>query len=239
MGPATAQASDLPQPVANAAAPSAFNWTGFYVGVYGGGAWGAQDSLVQPDLSNPGNTIDALSKGYAVQGGLAGVDLGYNFDAAPFLLGIEGDIAGTRISGSATDVFDDTSTIPDTIRTNTLSTDYNWLSTLRARLGVVNGPALLYVTGGLATASITDKLHYSDNFGGDNSLSSAFNAVGYTIGVGGEYALTENATVKLEYAYVNLGSSTFQTGDYWGNPTSQTTVSHVLNIVKAGLNWHF
>ena len=88
-----------------------------------------------------------------------------------------------------------------------------WLGTTRARVGFVATPdnrLMIYATGGVA-------------YGGGNSQFSAFDAttgsfwsgnpsstrVGWTIGGGVEYAITNNITIKGEYLYADLGSSNF------------------------------
>ncbi len=88
-----------------------------------------------------------------------------------------------------------------------------WLGTTRARVGFVATPdnrLMIYATGGVA-------------YGGGNSQFSVFDAttnsifsgnpsstrVGWTIGGGVEYAITNNITIKGEYLYADLGSSNF------------------------------
>lgn len=235
----------LDPPSAEVPPNDVFDWSGFYVGVSGGGGWGAQDSSVTPDLTSPGDTIDDLSDGFDVDGWLVGVSAGYNADMGAFMLGLEGDVAWSNISGSATtDFLDDMGTpaddTDDVLHTNELATSYNWLSTLRGRLGTTSGPAMVFVTGGLAVASTTDGLTYSNDFGdGPETLDETSVSYGWTAGAGVEYAIAETATVKIEYQYVDLGDVTAATGEYWGNDESDYTVSHSLHIVKAGVNWHF
>lgn len=74
----------------------AFNWTGFYVGVHAGYGWGNSKSVATngtlpffPAGSVTSNDLD---------GWLAGGQLGYNYQFSPnWLIGIEGDMAGTGI----------------------------------------------------------------------------------------------------------------------------------------------
>jgi outer membrane immunogenic protein len=57
---------------------ASFDWTGFYVGVYGGFGWGdldVDDGLIESD----------------VEGGLAGGTIGYNMQTGNFVFGIEAD----------------------------------------------------------------------------------------------------------------------------------------------------
>ena len=102
-----------------------------------------------------------------------------------------------------------------------------WFGTLRGRLGwIPTDPLLLYATGGLAYGNVTDNLSVATTpFPGVGSQpgggfsyacrnpgppscflgSSSQTLVGWTAGVGGEYMLMRNLTVKAEYLYVNLG----------------------------------
>src|SRR5438552_16548122 len=65
-----------------------FNWTGFYVGINGGGAWGTSrwDST---------NSFD-------VNGWLIGGTAGYNWQVGQAVFGIEADIDATNINGTTT-----------------------------------------------------------------------------------------------------------------------------------------
>ena len=91
-------------------------------------------------------------------------------------------------------------------------TRLDWFGTLRARLGVTVAPTfLLYATGGLAYGGV--RLNTLVNQQVTNSLvppsfASASNSstrVGWTIGVGGEYAFSQNWSAKVEYLYYDLG----------------------------------
>src|SRR3990172_5088830 len=59
----------------------AYNWTGFYIGVNGGGGWG------RSDWSNAGGTADSN-----LSGGLVGGTIGYNYQAGQAVFGLEGDL---------------------------------------------------------------------------------------------------------------------------------------------------
>jgi len=63
--------------------------------------------------------------------------------------------------------------------------------------------------------------------------SSSSSQLGWTAGVGLEYAFLGNWTAKLEYLYVDLGS--FNTGP----APIVNNVSFKENIVRAGLNYKF
>src|SRR5258706_9619329 len=129
----SAAAADLPrryEPVVKAPiyAP-VYNWTGFYVGINGGGAWGhsAWDSTPGFDLS----------------GGLVGGTAGYNWQTGPWVFGLEGDLDWTNINGK-------------TIGACPLgcTTSNNWLATVRGRIGYAFDRIMPYFTGGLAVGDI-------------------------------------------------------------------------------------
>jgi outer membrane immunogenic protein len=105
---------------------------------------------------------------------------------------------------------------------------------------------MIYGTGGVA-------------YGGGNSQFSVFDAttgsifsgnpsstrVGWVIGGGVEYAITNNITIKGEYLYADLGSSKFTSagnGFAAANFPGVTVNSHFdynASIFRAGVNYKF
>ena len=79
-----ARAADLPLKAPRLAA--AYEWTGPYLGVAGGIAWGHSD---QTDTG-----VNVGDGSYAVNGGVAGGTLGYNSQQGGFVFGLEGDLPG-------------------------------------------------------------------------------------------------------------------------------------------------
>jgi outer membrane immunogenic protein len=111
--------------------PPVWSWTGFYVGINGGGGFGRSD-FAAPFPSGSFNT----------SGGLVGGTLGYNYQMDNVVLGVEGDIDWSNIRGSAA--------CAGTI----CETRNDWLGTARGRLGYTFGNFMPYVTGGLAVGDI-------------------------------------------------------------------------------------
>ena len=131
----TAAAADLPprpapQPYYKApVAMQVYNWTGFYIGINGGGGFGRSqwDSTGSFDIS----------------GGLVGGTVGYNYQFGQGVVGLEGDIDWADINGT----------------TNTFcgfgcKTSDHWLSTVRGRLGYAADRFMPFVTGGAAFGDI-------------------------------------------------------------------------------------
>ncbi|HXW25086.1 MAG TPA: outer membrane protein [Xanthobacteraceae bacterium] len=180
---AAAGAADLPPapPVTKApvVAPlAAYDWTGFYVGINGGGAWG------QSSFDGATGTLG----NFGTSGWLAGATAGYNLQYGHAVFGLEGDIDWTNINGSAACVGG----------TATCQTQNDWLGTARGRLGYAFDRFLPFVTGGLAVGNI------NANVPGFGSASNT--NLGWTVGGGLEVALGGNWTAKAEYLYVDLGS---------------------------------
>lgn len=129
-----AAAADLPPapgPYYKAPAYNApfFNWTGFYIGVNGGGGLGtsAWDSTTS----------------FSLTGGEVGGTIGYNYQMGWAVIGAEGDIDWASIKGTTAVGCAAGCTTGD-----------SWLSTVRARFGYAADRFLPYVTGGAAFGNI-------------------------------------------------------------------------------------
>src|SRR5260370_22900297 len=155
-----ASGADLPRkPIYKApppvVAPVPFSWTGFYVGVNAGGAWGHDDErlvltgswLGTPEV--PGLQA-AGSQGMNPSGFTGGGQAGYNLQAGPAVVGIEADLnyLGVRadrfipnvpVAGNNSYAFD-------------ASDRTKWMATVRGRLGYAQDRLLVYFTGRLPGA---------------------------------------------------------------------------------------
>ncbi len=151
-----ANAADLrpaPAPVMPTKAPPVYvapvlDWTGFYVGVNGGGGWGRAWS----DLSGRMNT----------SGGVAGGTAGYNVQFGSWVLGLEGDADWSNVKGNASPLGCPGCTIKN-----------DWLGTARGRAGYAFGGFLPYVTGGLAVGDVKATV---PGFAGQTSTQAGWTA---------------------------------------------------------------
>jgi outer membrane immunogenic protein len=136
IGVVSASAADLPRreamPVKSAVYVSPlYNWTGFYVGINGGGGWG------RSEFSAP------ISSGsFGTSGGLVGGTLGYNYQMGQAVFGIEGDLDWSSIGGNTP------------CGVTSCEVRNNWLSTVRGRLGYAVDRFMPYVTGGVAFGDV-------------------------------------------------------------------------------------
>jgi outer membrane immunogenic protein len=167
------------------AAPIAqvYNWTGLYVGIHGGYAWG--------DFS-----------GLDIDGGFFGGQIGFNWQApgSPIVFGIELDSAWANIEGGVV-----------TPGVGTLTSDINYQGSLRGRVGYAFNNALLYVTGGLAWMhnDLDVTVPVAPFVVGVSDDNTHF---GYTIGAGLEYAFAPNWSAKVEYLYADYGAENYFSG---------------------------
>lgn len=196
-------------------APIVTNWSGFYIGGFGGYGWSDRVSanfVGGPALPFVTNKLD---------GGFGGGTLGFNWQApgSQFVWGIEVDAAGSDING--VDGFG-----PVDIRNR-----INAFGSVTGRIGVAFDSALLYVKGGYGWAN--NKLNV-DVFG-VNILSESNTHSGWTIGAGLEYMFAPNWSAKVEYQYYDLGKETYAAGLIPGGIEGKAA----LHTVKAGVNYHF
>jgi outer membrane immunogenic protein len=188
-------------------------------------------------------------------GFIGGGQAGYNWQTGAFVLGVETDFDGTTLSKT----FDRVGTpfsgvgVPTGLLGDTLSlhakTSLSWLGTTRGRVGFVATPdnrLLLYATGGVAYGGGSSHFSFFDaSTGAGWSGSPSSTRVGWTLGGGVEYAVTNNITIKGEYLYANLGSSSFNTV---GNAAAATffpgvfatgKVNYNASIFRGGVNYKF
>ena len=182
----TAYAADMP--LLKAPPMAAPSWTGFYIGVNGGGGWGTSDTGLQyvlnpngapanpagvdPITPGPGSfnqglnrtaVLDAAAVNMQPSGGLAGGQVGYLLQQGSVVAGLEAafDWSGVKksvISGSVYPVGVDAG-VPFSFNERVSST---WLFTFLGRVGFDLGAWFPYATAGLAVSDLKDNNSFSD-----------------------------------------------------------------------------
>src|ERR1700731_1892020 len=127
--------ADLPYAKAPMAVAPVYDWTGFYVGGFGGGGYGNHNLDNALGFAGAAN----FTVNYSSQGELAGGEAGYNVQSGRYLFGVEGDLFWANIKGN--DAF--------ALGSND-ATNLSWGGTLRARSGITLDRLLLFFTGGWA-----------------------------------------------------------------------------------------
>lgn len=189
-----------------------FVWTGVYFGVVGGRTE-TENTVTIVQTEDP-TTIGEVAQGFEqeLDGVGGGVQAGFSRQFDRFVLGAEADV----LSVSLQETSSATIAVFPTEMTTTETTSIDWLSTIRARLGVVVIPDLmLFAAGGLAIADVERSGSAVETFGGTRwSFEDRGWRVGWTIGGGFEFGVTDRISVRAEYIYFNLGDESFvATGD--------------------------
>jgi outer membrane immunogenic protein len=183
-GAGTASAADLPvkAPKMVPAAPVyVYDWTGFYIGVNGGGGFGNNKFDMMPALNRKPS------------GGIVGGHAGYAWQSGSIVGGLEVDFDGADITKTFT-----------TAARTTAREKTDELATVRARIGYLVLPDLLaYGTAGAAfghtevtapaAAAIT---------------TNAVNQFGWVAGAGLEYKFWDHFMARVEYLHYDFAKTT-------------------------------
>jgi outer membrane immunogenic protein len=223
-----------------------YSWTGFYVGINGGGGWNDPTGnffCVTPApallVAGPGCWSTSANT-LRPSGGLFGGQAGYNWQAGRLVWGIETDIQWSGIKASTS--FAVPCCIPtftSAVGPGTTSQNLDWFGTVRGRLGVtIWDRGLLYGTGGLIYGheSVSDSQTFPLVAYGSSATSTR---TGWTGGAGFEYAFTNNLTGKVEGLWYDMGSQAIN----FTSPLTTFSLGSNFNfkgsLVRGGLNWKF
>lgn len=210
-GPEAYSGKDMKQVVP--VPPSCPNWTGFYVGGFAGYKFGANDITLDlggdwPQLTNFEGLEAANSRDVNLGGFEAGGLIGYNHQFNKWVVGIEASAAYLWVDGS--NHFDGVTTQGNTYEGNT-SLETHYLATIGPRIGYAFCKWLPYITGGVAFGDIDFQQEFfipGTEFSGQRG-SSHQDQVGWMVGGGLEYAVTDHWRARGQYQYVDLGSVDF------------------------------
>jgi outer membrane immunogenic protein len=218
------------------APPPAFSWTGCYVGAHAGAG-----VLHDQGFQQQGGMVEVLVAAPADRhgvGGLAGGQIGCNYQTGMLVLGIEGEgfWSGMKVTQ---DVFD----------VNTLAASASirnkWDYDVAARFGIAFDRALVYGKAGWVAGGFDWSAATVGQFAGFSTQGSA-TLDGLLIGLGLEYAFVNNWTVKFEYDYLgfnakNIGLTATCTvcGPVPLTQTFTQNVSADKHIFKVGVNYLF
>jgi outer membrane immunogenic protein len=208
----------VPYTKAPAAVQAAYNWSGFYAGINGGGGFGTTgwDYSISPNNAN-----------HNISGGMAGGQIGYNWQfAGPWVVGFEADGDWADVRGSTN--------CPNAIYVCT--SEARALASFRGRVGVAFDNVLIYGTGGAGYADS----HYTALINGvtPGAGSGYFDADrwGYAAGAGIEWAFIPSWSLKVEYMHYGFGTVTAPPSALGG---SSPNLRLDVDTVKAGINYHF
>lgn len=201
--------------------PTCPNWTGFYVGGFGGYKF----SNVDVDLdSNNELRVHGEDLGPALEsagshdldnsGAELGGVIGYNYQWHNWVFGLEGAAGYLWARESdAEGFFDVPVSVVDLKVSSSFKTHY--LATLAPRIGYSFCRWMPYVTGGVAFGDLEFAQGYKAVRAAGITLFASEDEhetnVGWMVGGGLEYALTNHWRVRGQYQYIDLGEVSFDT----------------------------
>lgn len=202
-----------------AGGPLAYEWTGFYFGAQGGFARGDVDHV---GLTSPATSRVAAQ--YDLDGYALGLHAGYNSQSGSWVHGIEGDAEFFNIDARSA------SLLVNGVVNNTIGakTDFDWIGSLRARVGYAHDETLFYSTAGIAFAN------QRNGYYGAVTMDYSDKLIGWTAGAGIEHAFGERIRARLEYRYTDLGAAKGTL--YSGIIPIYTEVNVELHTVRAGIS---
>ena len=187
-----AMAADIYVPVAEAQPVQAHDWSGLYLGVYGGAG-----AIVNEITAGP------LSlNGIGGEGVFGGAMAGYDFQMGNFVIGAQGEIGIGNLETSLA--------VPGFA----LDASPTWDYSISLRGGMlVHERALLYLIGGYTHAE------YEVNIPGA-SFEQDYD--GWHVGTGLDVAITDSMFAGIEYRYTQLSGESWTVGGLDVEPSSHT-----------------
>ena len=241
-----AMAADLPMrsaPPAYMAPVPVFTWTGLYAGVNAGAAFGNHGAALRPNFT----TTETFGKSKDDVGFVGGAQIGYNWQNGAFVYGLEADAdyLGLNNGGS----YSQTSSVfvPNGTFSAKRDSGDGFLGTVRGRVGYAVIPRMLvYATGGLAYGQVGSNYTSASftNLAGVTTANFTANGnddirIGYAVGGGVEYALTDRISAKAEYIYADLGKKNYTLTNVASGATFSGRSDGTAQLARVGLNYKF
>lgn len=184
--------------------PGVVDVSGRWDGVHVGAFAGYGWGTVFDDDASLALTNDTLD----LAGWMAGVEAGASFSLSNgIVVGVVGDVAWSGIGGE---------------QAGTLLFDVNWIGSARGRLGYDGGMFLPYLTAGAAFAGTR-----ANDGSGDKAAH-----LGWTVGAGVEFAVTDDLSVDVHYRYSDYGPADYAL-------TAPEELELITQTVQMGLVWRF
>jgi opacity protein-like surface antigen len=247
VGAGSALAADMPvRPPPTAVAPATCcavpDWTGFYVGIHGGGGWGHKD--FQPSAFEEGDPPFLFSPNASPKGGVFGFQFGYNWQWGPVVGGLELDYSGADIKETSTF----SNFVDEDLATHTFTREVkiDSLASVRGRLGYLIVPNwLLYGTAGIGWAhqrlTMTDiefDVVPAQSVVHNESFTNEF---GWVAGVGLEWKFWPGSNAWLlrgEWLHYDFGRSTHAGLDIIPD-VNVFNVRTTVDVARAALSYKF
>jgi outer membrane immunogenic protein len=224
-----------------------YNWNGFYVGANVGGAWSNNDALWSPLPASAAFGIFPIAGNTGGSSAIGGFQAGYNWQFAPaWVVGLEGDWSWAKTGGSFNQPWvTNPGSLPVPGSFTHIGSTFDWVSSLRARLGYLVLPNLMaYGTVGGAWGKID---YTASNFAPmvpPYATNTAFSKAdgGWVAGGGLEWMITDKWLLRGEYLYYNLGNSpaiVVGAANHPGIPSGYSWSSTNVSVARMAMSYKF
>jgi len=253
LGIAPALAADLAvkaRPVPMAA--PAFNWSGFYIGGFVGGAAADRDVTSTEPVTAAGQFYNGpLPNAYSLSSSfIGGGTIGWNYQpmGSIWVFGVEGEAGYIHLNNTIRDrnAINAGFAYPDSLDNTRLG---DWYGVAAGRLGIAANQFLIYGKGGVAFINKNYSFNDACNIApcGPSLLTIGRNDSSYVTwaaGGGVEYAFNNNWSIKGEYLYLATRQTIVSAGVVGPGPGVGIAVTNVhtdpgINTGKIGLNYRF
>jgi len=216
---APAVAADLPARAptyskAPAIVEAAYDWSGFYAGINGGGATGTVDWSLDDGTGDEGS--------HNPTGGTVGGQFGYRWQMSSVVFGLEAQGNWADFSGSNTSL---------AIANTTNQTRVDGFGLFTGQIGYAWDRALFYVNGGAAVTSNKYTSTTTGVGGGIDTINET--RWGAALGVGFEYAVLPNLSLGFQYDHLFMGTKDINDGFITDN------IKQDVDLFMARLNYRF
>jgi outer membrane immunogenic protein len=212
---------------------SPVDWSGVYAGMTLGGAAGRPKMATNTAQKDPtyGYTVNTLHSdtAFSTAGVVGGAFIGANVALESYVVGVEAGIVGVSVSDKvALDRYTQREVKLDS------------LATVRGRIGVPYGQALVYVTGGgvMGVPRFTEFSQVPDT---PASTETKGRRYGWLVGGGVDYAFDDHWIARAEYTYVEFAKKSFSVTGFDGqyNTAAKTTRQFNLHNFSVGLAYKY
>jgi outer membrane immunogenic protein len=231
--PAVAADLGVPYTKAPVMTPAVYDWSGFYIGLNGGGGsahncW----SITNDNITPVGPLSPAVGEGcHDATGGAVGGQIGYRWQSAAWVFGVEAQGDWTSFKGSNASAYP----FPFGV---TNQTEVNAIGLFTGQVGYSWNNVLWYVKGGAAVTNT----EYNGNVTGAGVRFDTANEGrwGGAVGTGIEVGFAPDWSVAFEYDHLFMGSSTQNfTSVATGGLTRIDNISQDVDIGTVRVNYRW
>lgn len=201
-------------------------WNGCYAGGHAGGLWGeAEDWTVQ----TPGGDFVGQSLGsHRLSSWLGGVQVGCDVQLGDVVLGLGADYSWAEADGNH----------PSRLETGVFyGSRIDGTGAVTGRVGYAVGRYFGYVRGGLAWQ---EEFYRASTTMVGTAYAADETRFGWTVGLGGAYAVTDALSVFVEYDYRDYGTETIGlTPQIAGLGPASVAITSRTSLIRVGINLRF